>query len=94
MRHGSEFEEFYQANYGRIKAMLAAVLGRPLGVVTPASGESGHGAWCGALWANPSGSQALAACGTQGKIIDGRFTPGNLHFPALGLSAGQNFFGW
>lgn len=27
MRHGTEFEEFYRANYGRIRALLMAVLG-------------------------------------------------------------------
>ena len=27
MRHGTEFEDFYQANYGRVRALLRAVLG-------------------------------------------------------------------
>jgi hypothetical protein len=73
---------------------FSAATGRPLSVVTPLAGESGFGTWCGALWADPSGSQALAACGVQGRLNGTQFTKLNLHFPAPNLSAGNNFFAW
>ena len=73
---------------------FSAATGRPLGVVTPLANESGFGTWCGALWADPSGSKALAACGVQGQVSSTRFTKLNLHFPAPNLSAGNNFFAW
>jgi hypothetical protein len=73
---------------------FSAATGRPLAVVTPLTAESGPGTWCGALWANPSASYALAACGTQGQITGTHFTRENLHFPAQNYSAGQNYFAW
>jgi hypothetical protein len=73
---------------------FSAATGRPLGVVTPLANESGFGTWCGALWADPSGSQALAACSAQGRVSGIHFTTQNLHFPAPNLSAGHNFFAW
>jgi Protein of unknown function (DUF4232) len=73
---------------------FSAASGRPLRMVTPLTGESGFGTWCGALWTDPSGKDALAACGTQGQIRDGSFTSVNLHFPAPNFSAGQDFFAW
>jgi len=81
------------AHAGSAKARAAVVefsaaTGRPLGVVTPLADESGMGSWCGALWVNPSGSRALAACGVQGEVSNTRFTPANLHFPAHNFSSG------
>lgn len=73
---------------------FSAATGHPLRVVTPLTGESGLGTWCGALWADPSGSEALAACGAQGAIHGGRFTGVVLHFPAPNFSVGQDFFAW
>jgi hypothetical protein len=73
---------------------FSTVTGHPLGVVTPLAGESGFGTWCGALWADPVGSHALAVCGAQGEITGTHFTQRNLHFPALNFSAGSNFFAW
>ncbi len=73
---------------------FSAATGRPLGIVTPLVGESGMGTWCGALWVNPSGSHALAACGVQGEISQGRFTPEYLHFPTGNFSHGSNYFAW
>jgi hypothetical protein len=73
---------------------FSATTGRPLGIVTPLVGESGMGTWCGALWVNPSGSHALAACGVQGQISQGRFTPEDLHFPPGNFSHGSNYFAW
>ena len=73
---------------------FSATTGRPLGIVTPLAGESGMGTWCGALWVNPSGSRALAACGVQGQISQGRFTPQYLHFPTGNFSHGSNYFAW
>lgn len=73
---------------------FSAATGNPLRAVTPLTGESGLGTWCGALWADPSGSEALAACGAQGAIRGGRFTGVDLHFPAPNFSAGQDFFAW
>jgi Protein of unknown function (DUF4232) len=73
---------------------FSAATGRPLGVVTPLAGESGFGTWCGALWANASGSAALAACGVQGMVNGAHFGAENLHFPAPNLSVGSNFFAW
>ncbi len=67
--------------------------GRPLRAVTPSVGESGFGAWCGALWADPSGRHALAVCFKQGRIDDGLFTAVSLHFPGGTNSAG-GFFAW
>lgn len=49
---------------------LAAVVefsvasGRPLRAVTPSASESGFGTWYGAVWTDPAGSHALAACRT------------------------------
>lgn len=63
-------------------------------VVTPVTGESGMGTWCGALWADPSGRHALAACRAQGRIDGFSFTPASLHFPAPNFSGGQDFFAW
>jgi hypothetical protein len=71
-----------------------AATGRLVGVVTPLAGESGFGTWCGALWADPSGGHALAACGVQGAVSGTQFTKLSLHFPAPNLSAGNNFFAW
>ncbi|HEV2370945.1 MAG TPA: DUF4232 domain-containing protein [Streptosporangiaceae bacterium] len=68
--------------------------GRALRMVTPTVGGSGVGTWCGALWANPTGSYALAACGVQGQVSDGRFTRVDLHFPAASAAAGLGYFGW
>jgi Protein of unknown function (DUF4232) len=73
---------------------FSATTGRPLGIVTPLVGESGMGTWCGALWVNPSGSRALAACRVQGEISQGRFTPEDLHFPPGNFSHGTNYFAW
>ena len=70
---------------------FSAATGRPLGVVTPLADESGHGAWCGALWVNPSGSRALAACRVQGEISNGHFTREDLHIP---VPNGRNLFAW
>ena len=73
---------------------FSAATGRPLGVVTPLADESGFGTWCGALWANASGSAALAACGVQGMVNGAHFSAENLHFPAPNLGVGNNFFAW
>lgn len=73
---------------------FSAATGRPLDVVTPLAGESGFGTWCGALWANASGSAALSACGVQGMVNGAHFGAENLHFPAPNLSVGSNFFAW
>jgi hypothetical protein len=73
---------------------FSAATGRPLGTVTPLTDESGMGTWCGALWVDPSGSHALAACGAQGEISGVQFTREDLHFPAPNFSAGPNFFAW
>lgn len=73
---------------------FSTATGRPLAVVTPLADESGMGTWCGALWSDPSGARALAACGVQGRVDQAHFTPQNLHFPVPNLSAGGNFFAW
>jgi hypothetical protein len=74
---------------------FSAITGRPVGVVTPLADESGHGAWCGAVWVNPSGSRALAACRVQGEINGIRFTREALHFPDVGqYSMPRNYFAW
>jgi len=73
---------------------FSATTGRPLGVVTPLVDESGFGTWCGALWANASGSRALAACGVQGMVSGTHFSTKNLHFPAPNFGVGSNFFAW
>lgn len=73
---------------------FSTATGQPLGVVTPLAGESGFGTWCGALWTDPSGSHALAACEAQGEIVGTHFTQRNLHFPALNFSSGHNYFAW
>jgi len=74
---------------------FSADTGRPLGVVTPLTGESGMGTWCGALWADPSGRRALAACGMIAVEVNGtRFTPQTVHFATRNFSAGPNFFAW
>lgn len=73
---------------------FSAATGRPLGVVTPLVGESGMGTWCGAVWADPSGSHALAACGTGGEVSGTHFTQVNLHFPVPNFSSGRNYFAW
>ncbi len=73
---------------------FSTATGRPLRAVTPQADESGFGTWCGALWTDPSGLRALAACGTQGEIDGGLFRRANLHFPAPNFSAGQDLFAW
>jgi len=74
---------------------FSGTTGRPLRLVTPSTDESGFGAWCGALWSNPAGTDVLATCRTQGEWRIGRFTPVQLHFPAPGFSGGgPDFFGW
>jgi Protein of unknown function (DUF4232) len=81
-------------NPGAAVVAFSATTGRALGMVTPLAGESGMGTWCGALWADPSGSHALAACAAQGEVSGTHFTPVNLHFPAPNFSPGSNFFAW
>jgi hypothetical protein len=78
---------------------FSAATGRPLGLVTPLADESGMGTWCGALWADPSGSHALAACAVQvethqSELSGTGFTRVNLHFPAPNFGAGPDFFAW
>jgi hypothetical protein len=68
--------------------------GRLLGVVMPLADEPGFGTWCGALWSDPSGGHALAACGAQGETTGTHFTREKLHFPAPNFSSGNNFFAW
>jgi hypothetical protein len=70
-----------------------AATGQPLRVVAE-TGEPGMGTWCGALWADPSGRRALAACRTQGEMNSGGFTPLDLHFPAPNWSGGGPGFDW
>lgn len=80
---------------GAVRAAVvrfSALTGRPDDVVTPETGESGMGTWCGALWSDPSGSTALAACGIQGKIHNAGFARLDLHFPAYNFSAGEDQF--
>ncbi len=82
---------------GNAKAAVvqfSGTTGRPLRLIAPPVGESGFGTWCGALWSDPSGSAALAACRVQGEELDGSFKAVNLHFPAPNLSAGPDFFAW
>jgi hypothetical protein len=70
---------------------FSATTGRPVGVVTPLANESGMGGWCGVLWANPSGSHAMAACAAEGEISNGHFTREDLHIP---VPNGRNLFAW
>jgi hypothetical protein len=71
---------------------FSARSGRALTVVTPAAGESGMGSWCGALWTDPSGTHATAACGDQVRIDNGHFTVTNLHAPVYNFSAPRDSF--
>jgi hypothetical protein len=87
-------ETFAHGNPRAAVVEFGATTGRPLGIVTPLAGESGMGAWCGALWVNPSGSRALADCGGWEEITQGRFTPVDLHFPGGTFSHGTNYFAW
>jgi hypothetical protein len=73
---------------------FSVATGHPLRAVTPQAGASGMGTWCGALWTNPPGSQALAACGAQGEVGNGQFTQRDLNFPAPNASSGPDFFAW
>jgi hypothetical protein len=62
--------------------------------VTQPATESGQGAWCGALWADPSGQHALASCYFLFRVDHGRLTPVWLRSPGVGAEAGNNFFAW
>jgi hypothetical protein len=73
--------------------------GKPLRAVSPATGESGMGDWCGAVWADPSGQQAAIACASlglgEGVAIHGRFTHRDLHLPIYNESVPTaSFIAW
>jgi hypothetical protein len=74
---------------------FSALTGKALAVVAPAEGESGTGSWCGALWTDPSGSQAAAVCAGQGRIVGGRFVGADLHAPTYDFSTPRvSFIAW
>jgi hypothetical protein len=81
---------------------FSAQSGQPLGAVTPPASESGMGSWCGALWADSSGSQLAAVCGrgsnghgVEGIVHDGRFLQRDLHVPVYNQSVPRSaFIGW
>ena len=62
--------------------------------VTPPATESGHGAWCGALWTDPSGQHALATCYFLFRIDHGHFVRVFLRSPGTGAEDGNNLFAW
>jgi hypothetical protein len=73
--------------------------GKPLRAVSAATGESGMGQWCGAVWADPSGRQVATACGqlgrNQGVTRDGRFGQRDLHLPVYNESVPTaSFIAW
>jgi hypothetical protein len=71
---------------------FSARTGHPQRAVTAPATESGHGAWCGAVWTDPSGQHALATCYFLFKVDHGRFTRVWLRSP--GASAGGSSFAW
>lgn len=71
---------------------FSARTGQALAVVAPAEGESGTGSWCGALWADPSGTHATAVCASEGRIDNGHFTSINLHVPTYSFSTPRDSF--
>ena len=74
---------------------FSARTGHPLRAVTTSADESGHGAWCGALWTDLSGRHALAVCVRMVRIDKGRFTTVNLHFAEpIAAAFGDNYFAW
>lgn len=69
--------------------------GRVTAVIPPPrSAPQGFTGVAAALWANASGSAALAACGVQGMVNGAHFSAENLHFPAPNLGVGNSFFAW
>ena len=75
-----------------VVAEFSARTGHLQRAVTAPATESGQGAWCGAVWTDPSGQHALAACYLLFKVDHGRFTRVWLRSP--GTSAGGNSFAW
>jgi Tol biopolymer transport system component len=71
---------------------FSARTGRALAVVTPPSGESGTGRWCGVLWVGPSGAHLTAVCGIEGRADNGQFTQMNLHVPSYNFSIPRDSF--
>jgi hypothetical protein len=61
--------------------MQYSAAGQRVGTVMTVT-ESGIGAWCGALWSDPAGSEVAAVCGTaEGTVTGGRLQPRDLHVP-------------
>lgn len=74
---------------------FSARTGQALAVVTRPVDESGMGAWCGALWTDPSGTRATAICASAGSIDRGHFTSANLHVPRYSASTPRgSFIAW
>ncbi len=71
---------------------FSARTGRALAVVSPPVDESGMGAWCGALWTDPSGTRATAICAGSGSIDRGHFTSADLHLPRYNASSPRDSF--
>ncbi len=71
---------------------FSARTGQALAVVTPPADESGMGTWCGALWTDPSGTQATAICARAGSIDRGHFTSASLHVPRYSASTPRDSF--
>jgi hypothetical protein len=71
---------------------FSALTGQALRVVTPPSGESGTGRWCGVLWVGPSGAHVTAVCGIEGRADNGHFTQMNLHVPIYNSSIPRDSF--
>jgi hypothetical protein len=86
---------FVAMGFGRENAHVVVVefsarTGHPQRAVTQPATESGHGAWCGALWTDPSGQHALATCYFLFRVDKGRFTRVYMSTPGLG----NNLFAW
>jgi hypothetical protein len=74
---------------------ISLLTGRPVRAVLPATGESGHGTWCGALWSDPSGQQVAAECGlTQGIVSYGQLSQRDLHAPMSEENYPPETFAW
>jgi hypothetical protein len=74
---------------------ISLLTGQPVRAVLPATGESGMGTWCGALWSDPSGQRVAAECGAaQGVIADGQPSQQDLHAPMGGPTFPRQDFAW
>jgi hypothetical protein len=75
---------------------FSLLTGQPVRAVLPATGESGMGTWCGALWTDPSGQQVAAECGPseQGVVSNGQLSQLDLHVPMGGPTFPRQDFAW